>query len=365
MDQKYARTSSILKKNKYNNQKKLKTKTTKKMVKLKGMIASLVLISLSAGILQSCNKLEESSLPEATHNADLAALESSSFESGEVREGSLTRRPNQDITNPSWTPGNYDPIVALNYQIRSPQKNKGDTYRFVVTSTNFARKHIYIKYYSPQGNEVFEKMRPNPSYTSFEIQRRFQQEGIYHIRFFVESSALYLPYPSIHKDSYKINVELPVNVPPIGDDYEQYAQYAGTQGTGANAFDYEQWGFAMYNCTSWVALKMNQMWADAGQRFHNKIFGKALSNAKNWKEIFSDNGYRVDQQPKAGAILWIQPGYHGTSTTFGHVGFVHSVRNGRVFYSDYNHNKDKSWHTNSFPLNNIGHRYFIHAQKPR
>lgn len=339
--------------------------TTKKMVKLKGMIASLVLISLSAGILQSCNKLEDSSLPEATHNADLAALESSSFESDEVMEGSLTRRPNQDITNPSWTPGNYDPVIARHYQIRSPQKIKGDTYRFVVTSTNFARKHIYIKYYSPQGNEVFEEMRPNLSYTSFEIQRRFQQEGIYHIRFFVESSALYLPYPSIHKDSYKINVELPVNVPPIGDDYDQKVRRGGSDADGTYDISY----FYYHQCTSWVGLKVNQMW-NTRNAFNNRMFGPRLSHAKYWKTHFERNGYRVDRNPKPGSIIWFPANAKNhQNDTFarekGHVGFVHKVVGNLVIWTEYNGGDPNSYREqNIWTLDKLpAETRFIHVQK--
>lgn len=343
--------------------------TTKKMVKLKGMIASLVLISLSAGILQSCNKLEESSLPEATHNADLAALESSSFESGEVMEGSLTRRPNQDITNPSWTPGNYDPIVAFNYQISSPQKIKGDTYRFVVTSTNFARKHIYIKYYSPQGNEVFEEMRPNLSYSSFEIQRRFQQEGIYHIRFYVESTGSVLPYPSIHKESYKINVELPVNVPPIGDDYEQKVRRGGSDVDGTYDISY----FYYHQCTSWVGLKVNQMW-NTRNAFNNRMFGSRLGDAEYWKTHFERNGYRVDRNPKPGCIIWFPPNQEKWdtdkgervvySTKLGHVGFVHTVTGNSVIWTEYHGGRKGSYTEQNRTLNALpSSARFIHVQK--
>lgn len=341
--------------------------TTKKMVKLKGMIASLVLISLSAGILQSCNKLEDSSLPEATHNADLVALESSSFESDEVMEGSLTRRPNQDITNPSWTPGNYDPVIALNYQIRSPQKIKGDTYRFVVTSKNFARKHIYIKYYSPQGNEVFEEMRPNLSYSSFEIQRRFQQEGIYHIRFYVESTGSVLPYPSIHKESYKINVELPVNVSPIGDDYEQKVRRGGSE----KGKDYDISYFFYYQCTSWVGLKVNQMW-NTRNAFNNRMFGSRLGDAEYWKTHFERNGYRVDRNPKPGAIIWWDSNPNHTkewdgslrARKDGHVGFVHKVENGIVYYSDYNGDGNHQYNGNrQIRVQDIRLAEFIHVQR--
>ncbi|MDO4714117.1 MAG: CHAP domain-containing protein [bacterium] len=344
--------------------------TTKKMLKLKGMIKSLVFISLSAGILQSCNKLEDSSLPEATHNADLAALDSSSFESDEVMEGSLTRRPNQDITNPSWTPGNYDPIVALNYQIRSPQKIKGDTYRFVVTSKNFARKHIYIRYNSPQGNEVFEQMRPNLSYSSFEVQRRFQQEGVYHIRFYVESTGSVLPYPRIHQNSYTINVELPVNVPTAVNDYFNYMRIVGRD--GSNGRDYEQWGFFTKECVSWVAHKVNRMW-NTDKDFSNRMFaGTRLSTARYWKSRFVQNGYRVDKTPKPGAIIWwganpnLIKEWDGSlrARGSGHVGFVHKVENGIVYYSDYNGDGNHQYNGNrQIRVQDIRLAEFIHVQR--
>lgn len=333
------------------------------LLQIKGL-CMLLLSFVTIGIFQSCDKADEPFLIEKTSSSQMSQTEDI-YEASELRSSG-------DITNPSWTPGRFDALEASKYEIRDPYQLSGDTYRFVVKSRSLDRNDLYIKYYSPQGDEVYEKMLPNRDYTSFEVQRTFKQEGIYHIRFYVASSR-YGTYPSIHRDSYRVEVELPVNVPAMGDDYKQRVRKGGSDVNGI----YDICSFYYYNCTSWVALKVNQMWGTQSA-FNNKMFGNGnyhkLGHAWHWKEVLERNGYEVTDYPKAGSIIWFPPNQKAWdpinkkmvtySTDLGHVGFVHEVQGDFVIWTEYHGGRETSYTEQTKTLDALpSSARFIHVQK--
>ena len=172
--------------------------------------------------------------------------------------------------------------------------------------------------------------------SSFEIQRIFQQEGKYSYAFFVKRVDGG-SYSRISQQGLSVNVKLPVRIPSIGDDYKQYLKVSYSGGE-----PHDQWYFGTYQCTSWVALKINQMWGTK-TTFWNKMFGQKdrLGDAKNWKRILVNHGYVADQIPKAGDVIWFPenartPQGGKAALERGHVGFVHEVIGNKIIYTDYN-----------------------------
>lgn len=277
-----------------------------------------------------------------------------------LANGSASALRAMETTSPDWKEGSYDATMANQYQISTPEKLSGNRYRFKVRSNHLSRFEVWIKYYSPKGDVVYQKLDPNGNYINFTLDRTFQQEGVYYCRFFISKRDKNGAYLSIHQNSIAINVVLPLYIPPVTDDYEQYVNI--------NAYE-DPWNFYPQQCVSWVALKVNQMWRTE-REFRNDMFGGALSHAKYWKNIFVRNGYSVDRNPKAGDIIWFPPNVRENAVTYskelGHVGFVHEVNN-EITYSNYDGGVVTSYRvstTNEAFVRRNG-IYFIHIQRKK
>jgi surface antigen len=91
----------------------------------------------------------------------------------------------------------------------------------------------------------------------------------------------------------------------------------------------DPWGFALRNCTSFVAwrLRMTNGLAD----FDNYFGGVHWGNAQHWDKAAADLGYLVDDVPAVGAVAQTD---HGAK---GHVAWVESVGDGTVTVEEYNY----------------------------
>jgi len=150
------------------------------------------------------------------------------------------------------------------------------------------------------------------------------------------------------------------SIQTFGDTY--YVTVNGHSFSYTNTYPYDgqttgsdDWGYRKGWCTSYVAWKVYEMWgSNASKPFHS-----GLGHAITWKNNLINLGYVCDQNPLPGDIVWIEPGYNGADSTYGHVGFVNQRTNSYIKYTHYSGN---SYATKTVYLNNIGPRYFIHVQ---
>jgi surface antigen len=91
----------------------------------------------------------------------------------------------------------------------------------------------------------------------------------------------------------------------------------------------DPWGFALRNCTSFVAwrLRMTNGFAD----FQNHYGGVHWGNAADWDEAATALGYLADDVPAVGAVAQTD---HGS---VGHVAWVEAVGAGTVTVEEYNY----------------------------
>jgi surface antigen len=90
----------------------------------------------------------------------------------------------------------------------------------------------------------------------------------------------------------------------------------------------DPWGFALRNCTSFVAWRL-RMTNGLGD-FENHFGGVHWGNAENWDEAASELGYLVDRVPAVGAVAQTDGG------RVGHVAWVSAVGDGTVTVEEYN-----------------------------
>ena len=269
-----------------------------------------------------------------------------------------------ETTSPGWSEGSYDLTLALKYTIPTPVRIQSDYYKFRVVPSDGNTVEVWIKYFSPQGNIVYQQMERRGS--SFEIQRIFQQEGKCSYAFFVKRVDGG-SYSRISKPGLSVNVEFPI--PVVTDDYLVHMKRKGYD--RQNQMYYEQWGFGEFQCVSWVALKVNQMWKTKTD-FKNTMFGGALSHAMYWKKKFQQNGYTVDRNPQTGDIIWFPPNARTpqggkAALSQGHVGFVHEVIGDKIIFTDYNGIQSlKAYKRHEVTLNEISaEAKFIHVRHRR
>jgi len=91
----------------------------------------------------------------------------------------------------------------------------------------------------------------------------------------------------------------------------------------------DPWGFALRNCTSFVAWRVRVTDGMAG--FENHLGGVHWGNADQWDEAAASLGYLVDGVPAVGAVAQTDDG------RVGHVAWVSAVGAGTVTVEEYNH----------------------------
>ena len=91
----------------------------------------------------------------------------------------------------------------------------------------------------------------------------------------------------------------------------------------------DPWGFALRNCTSFVAWRLRE--TNGVSDFSNHMDGGHWSDARNWDENARALGYVVDSVPAVGAVAQSDAGLTG------HVAWVKAVGDGTVTIEEYNH----------------------------
>jgi surface antigen len=91
----------------------------------------------------------------------------------------------------------------------------------------------------------------------------------------------------------------------------------------------DPWGFALRNCTSFVAWRLRE--TNGLADFSNTMDGGSWGNAQNWNENARALGYVVDGIPAVGAVAQTDAGSKG------HVAWVEAVGDGTVTVEEYNY----------------------------
>ena len=97
--------------------------------------------------------------------------------------------------------------------------------------------------------------------------------------------------------------------------------YNGTYG--------DPWGFALRNCTSFVAWRLRT--TNGLSDFTNNLAGGTFGNADQWDDNAEALGYLVDDVPAVGAVAQTDDG------RVGHVAWVSGVGDGTVTVEEYNY----------------------------
>src|SRR5262245_14578786 len=90
----------------------------------------------------------------------------------------------------------------------------------------------------------------------------------------------------------------------------------------------DPWGFALRNCTSFVAWRLRE--TNGVGDFASDMSGVHWGNAADWDEAARALGYLVDDVPAVGAVAQTDAGSHG------HVAWVTAVGDGTVTIEEYN-----------------------------
>jgi surface antigen len=90
----------------------------------------------------------------------------------------------------------------------------------------------------------------------------------------------------------------------------------------------DPWGFALRNCTSFVAWRLRE--TNGVDDFASDMSGAHWGNAADWDEAARYLGYLVDDVPAVGAVAQTDAGSHG------HVAWVSAVSDGTVTVEEYN-----------------------------
>jgi len=109
--------------------------------------------------------------------------------------------------------------------------------------------------------------------------------------------------------------------PPPRECAKHIWYYNGTYG--------DPWGFALRNCTSFVAWRLRE--TNGFTDFANHLDGGTFGNADQWDSTAEALGYPVDDVPAVGAVAQTDTG------RVGHVAWVSAIGDGTVTVEEYNY----------------------------
>ncbi len=107
----------------------------------------------------------------------------------------------------------------------------------------------------------------------------------------------------------------------------------------------DQWGFALRNCTSFVAWRLQE--TNGVTDFDNHMDGGHWGNAQDWDENARALGYLVDDVPAIGAVAQTDDG------RVGHVAWVSAVDGDTVTIEEYNHAGPGIYSTRTVPVSDF------------
>lgn len=296
---------------------------------------AMIAIMIAVFSLSSCNK-QETQLPEEQNHSTLVQPD-------QVLD--LTARPKAMQASGFHTVG----------APASPsQGDLGTSFRFTFKGSpadGFEGFDLYVRFTAPDGTQYPPvSMRKNGregNYLVFTLDRVLQQAGQYRFEYVYYYNGSYRPMLGTSPQTLKV-IQQSI---PLGDDYHKL--YYGS--------------LPKKHCTSWVAGKINQMW---NRRDFQDLLGTSDRHAKNWKDRLALYGYTASLNPKVGDIAWWEKTNSTLGVLYGHVAFVHEVRdNGNVVViSEYNY-IEKSYGVRTLERNSprVSKRFphaFIHVQNP-
>jgi surface antigen len=107
----------------------------------------------------------------------------------------------------------------------------------------------------------------------------------------------------------------------------------------------DPWGFALRNCTSFVAWRLRE--TNGASDFSNHMDGGHWGNAQDWDENARALGYLVDDVPAIGAVAQTDDG------RVGHVAWVSAVDGNTVAIEEYNHAGPGIYSTRTVPVSDF------------
>jgi surface antigen len=129
----------------------------------------------------------------------------------------------------------------------------------------------------------------------------------------------------------------PQKPPPPRECAKHIWFYNGTYG--------DPWGFALRNCTSFVAWRLRETNGDTD--FSNHMDGSHWGDAWHWDDNASALGYLVDDVPAVGAIAQTDDG------RIGHVAWVSAVGDGTVTVEEYNYYTPGGYDSRTVPTSDF------------
>lgn len=289
----------------------------------------LLLVVAFTLFITSCNKAEE---PEPLSNASEQAQSL-----GDVVAYNPSARYSSGVDGDDARPS------------RIAVKKESTFLHFATDNSLFqdSRVRLYVLFYAPDGHMYPKEMTKYNSssgvdcYWNGPLSQVGQYRFVYAYQF--ENSG----YVSFGYSHY-IDVYLPAI--STNDDYP----WKGKVGRR------DSWGYYTGYCTSWVAWKVNQMWA--GRR----TFPSSLHYARDWKEGLKD--YPSDLNPRVGDIAWWYK-MPGSSCEYGnrpcgHVAFVNAVApDGTITITEYNATGNRDFRCRDISPYSEGYpKAFIHMQ---
>lgn len=189
------------------------------------------------------------------------------------------------------------------------------------------------------------------------LNQSLSQNGRYTWRYVASNNSALTSW-----NSYVDNIKI-----TIGNDYPYPAGQCTPNAAGCT----DKWFFYRYNCTSWVAHKVSQMWGTE-KDFNNSITSPSLSHAVYWKSRLQTKGYQANNTPIVGSIAyWGASASPGVGAN-GHVAFVIGVtRNSSdvitsILISEYNGSNSFGYGTRTLTPGSTGYpNSFIHVQHRR
>lgn len=259
----------------------------------------------------------------------------------------------------TFTDSGYNAYYGSLFTMNEAVKVDDRTYTFQVSTTASipGTYEIYVKLYNHYTNNTYyEKLTQTLFGTLkvFTLNKQFITAGLfsykYMLRLNYSNSLIALQSSSNKYDDFDT-----VIIPQTGNNYSSLYVYCGTDENGP----YEQWGFYINQCTSWVAAKVNQMWGSYNT-FSNSAY--SLGNAKDWKVKLENAGYGVYNNAQAGDIIWWGANETGFSYAEGHVGFVHDVNSSGIQYSELNYDGYGTYRCQRKQKSELGNCKFIRVR---
>ena len=287
-------------------------KKTIQIIESKKEVLSLCLILLlcflSTSIFLSCNDNNE--LLEEMGEQELSALEN---------EDQQIKTIISDIEkgNSNYQAKSSDSYFYYRYDDNLVDQ-LGNEYTWLIKDYGEMSNAPYVKFYGPDHSTTYIQMSRIGT-TYWYLKKSLLKAGLYSWR-----------YVDNNKNNMTNSSAKIVNI----DSGNDYPYNDGECIPDAN-YCWDSWNFFKYNCTSWAAWKVNQMWGN--NEFLNRTSGVYLGNANRWANSFIDLGYTVNNTAALGSLAhWDADA--PAHPTAGHIAFVENVySDGTILISEYNY----------------------------